>query len=82
MQNSGYKNLYKDFEIPVEVYKRFVLPSQYLYGSNPGIDKKAISEIFVSKRATFDTFIHGNRKNVVEEWSKIEEMIVLGLSFL
>lgn len=76
------KNLDKDFDIPVEVYKRFALPSQYLYGTNSDIDKKAISKIFVTKRAALDTFIHGNRKNVVEEWSKIEEMIVLGPSFL
>ena len=53
-----------------------------MYGANSGIDKKAISKIFVTKRIALDTFIHGNRKNVVDEWSKIEELIVLGLSFL
>ena len=53
-----------------------------MYGTNSDIDKKAISKIFVTKRAALDTFMHGNRENVVEEWSKIEEMIELGLSFL
>ena len=76
LQQSRHKNFAKEFDIPVEVYKRFALPSQYLYGSNTSINKKANPNLFRTKRNTLNTFIHGNRNDVAEEWSKIEESIV------
>ena len=76
LRQSRQKNFAKEFEIPVEVYKRFALPSQYLYDSNNSINKKANPNLFRTKRNTLSTLIHENRKDVAEEWSKIEESIV------
>ena len=49
-------NFCKDFEIPVEVYKRFALPGQYLYGKKSDMYESR----FATKRATLGTFIHGD----------------------
>ena len=63
-------NVWKDFEIPVEVYKRFILPGQYLYGKKSDMDGNRISSGFATKRATLGTFIH-ETNNDATDGSKI-----------
>ena len=60
-------NFCKDFEIPVEVYKRFTLPGQYLYGKKSDMDENMVSSGFATKRATLGTFIHGNNNAATNE---------------
>ena len=65
-------NFDEDFEIPVEVYKRFGLPAQYLYGSSSAMIGRTVRNQFATKRSTRRQYT--GEKNAL---SKIQEAVEL-----
>ena len=62
-------NFEADFDIPVEVYKRFGLPAQYLYGSSSALNGKVVRNQFATKRSIGEQNALSKIRDAVDHWA-------------
>ena len=62
-------NFEADFDIPVEVYKRFGLPAQYLYGASSALNGESVRNQFTTKRSMGEQNVLLKIKDAVDHWA-------------